>query len=535
MRGSALMIWATAALMCAPGGAARAAEAAESQADRDAAALAATIDKYVAAKWKEKGAQPTDAADDGEFLRRVTLDLNGRIPAISNAPTILGSRDFIEMPYPDKRAKLVRALLDSDLYATHFADVWQHELVPGGSDPFRGFNPYQTAPWLRKQFKENVGYDKIARAIVTGSQADPGVQQFLQVNEYKPEKVASRTARLFLGVKVECAQCHNHPFAKWTRQQFWDYAAFFAMLPGGQGVRPRKGGVPVAAAPGELIIPGTDKKATPHFLDGKAPDVKAGDDPRVALADWMTSPDNPYFARAAVNHTWEYFFGAGLVEPLDEETDDNPPSHPELLDEMAKAFVAHNYDLKWLMQSIMLSKTYQLSSRRTHPSQDDPRLFARARVRGLGPEQLYDSLAVATNHPADQAADYNPNNPPFGFGPQQTARLEFLGRFPNQDKRVETQTSILQALYFMNGKVVTDATSRKTNENLNVLINDTSGSVSRRVEQIFLIVLSRKPRPEERERYVAYIEKGGPDGDRAKAFTDVFWVLLNSGEFAANH
>jgi hypothetical protein len=524
---TSLALW-TVVAACLAALPARAAEAAESATDRDAAALAATIDKHVAAKWKEKGAQPAALADDGEFLRRVTLDLNGRIP------DILAARWFIENPDANKRAELVRKLLDNDLYATHFADVWRQELFPGGADPLRGFNPFQTDPWLRKQFKDNVGYDKLARAIVIGNQADPGAQQFLQVNEYKPEKVAARTARLFLGVKVECAQCHNHPFAKWTRQQFWDYAAFFAMLPGGQQVRPRKGGVPVAAAPGELLIPGTDKKATPHFFDGKAPAVKAGEDPRVALADWMTSPDNPYFARAAVNHTWEYFFGAGLVEPLDEESDDNPPSHPELLDEMAKAFAAHNYDLKFLMQSIVLSKAYQLSSRASHPGQDDPRLFARARVRGLSPEQLYDSLAVATNHPADEPADVAPN-PGFPFGPAQTARLEFLGRFPNQDKRVETQTSILQALYFMNGKLTTDATRPETNKNLKALIEGKSVRNPRRVEQIFLIVLSRKPRPEELERYVAYIEKGGPDGDKDKALADVFWVLLNGGEFAANH
>src|SRR5262249_15176848 len=206
-----------------------------------------------AAKWKEKGVQPTDAADDAEFLRRAYLDLTGRIPHLTVA------RDFIECPDDDKRAVLVRTLLDGDLYAGHFADVWRQELFPGGNDPLRGFSPFQTDPWLRKQFKDNVGYDKLARTLVVGNQGEPAVQQFLQINEFKPEKVAARTARLFLGVKVECAQCHNHPFAKWTRQQFWDYAAFFAMLPGGQQARQQgKRGVPLAA--GELLIPGTEKK-----------------------------------------------------------------------------------------------------------------------------------------------------------------------------------------------------------------------------------------------------------------------------------
>jgi hypothetical protein len=485
----------------------------------DAAALAATIDEQVAARWKEKGVEPAAPADDAEFLRRAYLDLNGRIP------DILTARDFLDNPDPQKREKLIDRLLASDRYAAHFAAVWRARLFPQSTNFQLGFAPYQAEPWLRKQLQDNTPYDRMVRGVVMGG-ADPVGQAFYQAAEFKAEEVASRTARLFLGVKVGCAQCHDHPFDKWKRQQFWDFAAFFA--PSTQ----QFGGVP-GGGRGELKIPGTDKAVRPRFLDGVEPKLTPGQDPRPALLDWMTAADNPYFARATVNHTWEYFFGVGLVEPPDEESADNPPSHPELLDELARRFAAHGYDLKYLIRGIVLSKPYQLSSRRPHPGPDDPRLFGRARVRGLSPEQLYDCLALATGNGADDPA--NPAPPNFNPGAAASPRLQFLARFPEQDRPVEAQTSALQALYFMNGKVTADACNPEHNKNLRVLADAQSVPVPRRVEQLFLIVLSRKPRPEERERFVAYVEKGGPDGDQRHALADVFWALLNSAEFATNH
>jgi hypothetical protein len=526
MSRSALALPSVAVLLIASAAVARAADA---PADRDAAALAATIDKLIAEHWKAKNVTPAPAADDAQFLRRVTLDLNGRIPAIvsSASDRPISARDFIENPDPDKRAKLVRMLLADERYPAHFAAVWRDRLFPRNADPQRGFFPAQVDPPLRKFVKENAPYDRLVRDLVL-ARGDLAGQFFYQAAENKPEVLAGNTARLFLGVKIECAQCHNHPFAKWTKEQFWEFTAFFnAAAPGVGG---RKGVKMV------VQIPDAAKNAKPHFLDGKEPNLAPGQDPREALVDWMTSAENPYFARAAINHLWEYFFGVGFIEPLDEETDDNPPSHPELLDELSKQFIAHKYDLKYMIEAIVLSKTYQLSSRETDPSQADPRLFGRARVRGLSPEQLYDSLAVATHSPseADQGAAselFQPFNPQGVLAP----RYAFLARFPNQDRRIETQTSILQALYFMNGKVVTEATSREYNKNLDAIVKNQSGKLERRIEQVFLIVLSRKPRPEERDRFVGYVEKGGPSEDGAKALADVFWVLLNTAEFATNH
>jgi hypothetical protein len=254
------------------------------------------------------------------------------------------------------------------------------------------------------------------------------------------------------------------------------------------------------------------------------------------LANWVTSKDNPYFAKAMANRLWEYYFGVGLVDPVDEATSENQPSHPELLDDLGRAFAEHNFDIKFMIRAFLMTQAYQRGSRMTDKSQEDPRLFARFAVRGMSPEQLFDSLAQAVRFEPErgnEGADLNRfQQGRAGFG----ARAEFLQRFPpTQDRRTETQTSILQALYLMNGKVVSDATSLESNKTLRYLAEGQSVKTSRRVEQLYLIALSRKPRPDEMERLVAYIDRGGPSGDQRKALADILWALLNSSEFALNH
>ncbi len=245
----------------------------------------------------------------------------------------------------------------------------------------------------------------------------------------------------------------------------------------------------------------------------------------------MVSKDNALFSRAVVNRYWEYFLGTGLVEPIDEESAENPPSHPELMTLLAEQFAANDFDLKYLIRAITSSRTYQLSSQQTHASQASARLFARMKLRGLSPEQLFDSLALATGQNEQEMVN------PYTYGRLDVAspRAEFLRRFPNQDKRSEQQTSILQALYLMNGKIVADATSLEHNKNLEIIARATTVPTVRRIEQLFLITLARKPASAESERLVKYVEKGGSLGDPALALCDVFWALLNSTEFCVNH
>jgi hypothetical protein len=354
--------------------------------------------------------------------------------------------------------------------------------------------------------------------------------------DVKSENLAASTARLFLGLRLECAQCHNHPFASWTRDQFWSYAAFFASL--------EKGGSedgsldPIRERPDrrEVTIAGSEKVVRAAFLDGGTPVFRPREPARRTLADWMTAPDNPYFARAAANRIWAQLFGIGLVDPVDDMGADNPPSHPELLDALARAFADHDFDRKFLTRAITLSRPYQLTSRERPPhshaatNADDTRLFARMRERGLTAEQLYDSVALAIGATAEEA------RPGRFAGAVSSSRAEFLEKFGHQDERpTEAQTSILQALALMNGRLVAGATHVEGGATLSAVAEAPYLDMAGRVETLFLATLSRRPKPEEAARLIAYVENGGPTKDHRKALSDVFWALLNSPEFLLNH
>jgi hypothetical protein len=486
-------------------------------ADKDVEALAAAIDERLAAVWGTD-VRPAAPADDAEFFRRVHLDLAGRIPSVTEA------RDFLDDERQDKRRiwvdRILRADPDDssyrDAYVAHFTNVWRGWLLAQtGRQAAR--QPALEA-WLRQRLKANTAYDRLARELLTqplggnqgGGPAGASAAVFYQANEFKPENLAGSAARLFLGVKLECAQCHDHPFDRWTRTQFWQFAAFFTdVTPPGQ---PGRQGQP--GPRGEIKVPGLDKVVRARFLDGKEPEWKDGTGTRPTLAEWMTAAENPYFARAAVNRLWAYFFGQGLAAEGDGTGDEGHAAHEELLDELARQFVAHDYDLKFLIRALTASRAYQRASAVSHPSQKDPRLFARMPLRGLSPEQLFDSLAEATEY-QDGAA---------------VARSQFLARFAAEGQKTDHQTSILQALYLMNNEFIADRTSPQKNRTLATLAGQPT-STARKVESLYLVVLSRKPRPEESERFVKYVEAGDPK----KALADVFWVLLNSPEFILNH
>jgi hypothetical protein len=478
----------------------------------DADALATRIDQRLLHHWASLGVRPAPRSDDGEFLRRAYLDLAGRIPPIYEA------RDFLEDPAPDKRARLIERLLATPVYRMHFAAVWRAVLLPANND-FRG-NFLQNAfeGWLQQRLGENAGYDRLVTEMLAGQngmRGSPSADAFAQAQENQPDRWAANTSRLFLGLNLECAQCHNHPFDTWTRQQFWEYAAFF-------------GTAPAADEKSRAIaIPNTDKKASPRFPDGSAPQWSARDDRRGKLAAWMTTADNPFFARAAVNHVWAYFFGYGLVEPDTGREEPASLQHPELLDELAGQFVAHGYDLKYLIQAVTNSQTYQRSSSGGDPS--PPRLFARMTLRGLSAEQLYDSLLEATGTEEPPAS----GRPAFGSAVN-SRRALFVTKFANLSRRTETTTSALQALHLMNGPLITEVTNPERNVVLQTVAT-AAVPTSRRVEELYLTTLSRKPRPEELTRMVGYVERGGATGDHRQALADIFWALLNSSEFLINH
>ncbi|MGH7169231.1 MAG: DUF1549 and DUF1553 domain-containing protein [Gemmataceae bacterium] len=511
--------------------------------DKDVAALAAVIDRHLSAGWDANKVQPAPPASDAEFVRRVHLDLAGRIPAVAEV------RAFLDDKRPDKRRRLSAQLLEGPRYVTHFTNVWRALLLPeSGNNLQASFLAPGFETWLRAKLQQNMPYDAMVRELLTVPMNGRGQNPFGQSNgapspiafylakDVKPENLAAAASRLFLGVKIECAQCHNHPFAEWKREQFWSFAAFFAGLQ-----RQGRGDFVTAgretADRRELTIPGTERVVQAAFLDGTSPKWKYNTSTRATLATWMTGKDNPYFARAAVNRLWGYFFGTGIIDPVDEMSGEHEASHPELLDELARQFAEHNYDLKFLIRAITASQTYQLSSLATHKSQDDPHQFARMPLRGLSAEQLFDSIAQATGY----RVATNGNRRFFG---NQGVRGRFLTQFANvSDKTTEVQTSILQALSMMNGQVTAAATDLERSETLAALLDAPFMDTAERIETLYLAALSRQATPRELARTIKYVESGGSAGDSStdkeknyhRALADVFWVLLNSGEFFLNH
>lgn len=534
-------------LVCASGLCASLLQAAE---PLDEIALAARIDHLIAARWDEARIKPVALADDAEFLRRVYLDLIGRIPSAAEA------KGFLDDRTPDKRCRLVEQLLAHQSYVEHFSNVWRDLLLPEArtnaevQGQLNGFNN-----WIRKQLSQNVSYDRMVRELITMPFADERVRSrkktvsnqqpaevvatplaYYLAKEVKAENLAGSTARLFLGVRLECAQCHDHPSAPWTRQQFWSYAAFFASL---QRNSPEDGAtIREVFDRREMKIPGGTQSVEARYLDGGEPEWRYNVSARTTLADWLTAPANPYFSRSAVNRVWAHLFGVGLIDPVDDLRTDNLPSHPELLDDLARQFVAQRFDVKYLIRAITASRTYQLTSARSEATSDPlgeagrARLFARMALKGLTAEQLFDSLALATGYrePAP-AAEGEVNN-----APGNADRNEFLALFaPTGQPPTQVQTSIQQALTLMNGHFIAEATRGKRSGTLATVAGEAKLDTQGRIEALFLATLSRRPTPKESARLVEYVDRSGQKKDAQRALADVFWVLLNSTEFCVNH
>lgn len=511
----------------------------------DPIATAKRIDGHVAAKLAAAKVPPAPPADDATFLRRTYLLLVGRIPMPSEVHAFLEDTD------PGKRAKVIDRLLTSPGYANHFTAVWRGWLIPEAltRGEIAGMVPNFEA-WLRDRLVENVAYDRLVTDLVTAPVAPPRNPQpmpvpvlefgdpfngnnksplaFYYAKDARAENLAAAVSRVFLGVQIECAQCHDHPFARWTRDQFWGMAGFFA---GVEKAQPGNDFGPLREVfdRRELAIPNTDIVVQATFLDEKEPDWKPRTSARVTLAAWMTARDNPYFARAAANRMWAYVFGTGIVEPADDFTEENRPSHPEVLAELSRAFADSGFDLKFLLKTILLTEAYQRGSGLTDPGQADVRLFARFPVQAMTPEQLYDSLtlvASAGREPPGGAFLANPGSP----------KRQFLDKFAVVGGKVESPTSILQALTLMNGELVNVATDPGQSRPVQVVAGLPGLTDEERVEILYLTALSRKPTAAELERCLRHVR--GSDGSPAatkKRYGDLLWALLNSAEFRTNH
>jgi len=486
------------------------------------------IDAVLERLWRENGVMPVERAADAELLRRIYLDLAGRTPTVTEV------RNYLNDASPDRYVKLVDRLLASPDHATHLATVWRTCLLPEGVDLARFGGIPVFDQWLSGRFASNVPYDQLVRELLLaeGRLSESGPLLFYSATKLNADELAARSARVFLGMRLDCAQCHDDPFEPWTQQDFWSYAAFFARIS-----RPD---APLEAVStvmrvrdidrGEVTMPDSQAPVPPKFLDGsKIDETPAAVARRQQLARWLTGPDNPYFARAAVNRVWAHMFGRGIVEPVDGFGKRNPPRSPELLDLLAGQLLANQFNLRETFRTIALTQAYQLSSGSEQDGLDGHQWFAQMNVKMLTAEQVYDCITVASMLVATEGS---------GFSIARvgnTNRDEFLQQFKTLTGRpTEYQGGIPQALTLMNGTLISSATDLARGGLLKSL-EAPFFSDDQRIEVIYLATLSRQPTTTEWALLRDYLNGRDPNVSIQEPLADILWALLNGAEFTMNH
>jgi hypothetical protein len=491
------------------------------------------IDPLAYAHFQRLGLFPSELCSDAEFIRRAKLD------AIGVLPTPAEVRAFLGDPAPDKRRKFIARVLDEPAYADYWATKWA-DLVRPNPDRVGVKSVFILDQWLRQSFRQNKPYDQFAREILLaeGSNHRDGPAVIYR-DRREPADRATMFSQIFLGTRLECARCHNHPNEKWSQNDFYQFAAFFGSLKQkGTGLSPpiSPGNETFYFAPGGTVKhPVTGEEMSPRPLDAVyRPESKDGD-PRRALVESLITADNPYFAPAAVNRVWANFFGRGLVEPVDDFRISNPGAIPALLTALARDFVAHGYDLKHLIRTIMESRLYQLSSTPNEFNLADTRNFSRAYRRRLPAEVLLDALNDATG-----ASDTFAGMPPGSRAIQAWSykiESQFMDAFSRPDPSMDppcerdTHISVVQSLHLMNSRALQTKLSSASGRARQLA--DSTKSPADIVDELYLATLSRLPTDE--ERAVATAAFAAEKVPRRNATEDVFWALLNSAEFVFNH
>ncbi len=497
----------------------------------DGRAMTRRIDEAIDARLQSESVTASPRCDDAEFLRRVYLDLIGHIPTADKTVAFLDSRE------PNKRAKLIDELLASTDFGKHQADIWQSLLLPRTTD--NRFVPFaKMTTWLETRFNENVPWDRMVREILTAEgEIDKNGAVIYYLANAAPDKLTDNATRMFLGVQLQCAQCHNHPFTDWKQDAYWGMAAFFTKvsIQGNprQAILNNKAGKVAIGENGKgrpLRLPLSAKRVPPKFLQGDSPKIADGSAARPALAEWMTSPKNPYFSRAMVNRLWAQLFGRGIVNPIDDMHDGNKPSHPQLLSDLSAQFVADGFDVKNLFRSICNSATYQRTSKPLAENKEaGPEMYSRMAIKVLTPEQLFDSLVQVVGAPnPDRLQRRAANAVQAAVLRNLTPRTLFVAFFKGDDNAdpTEYQLGIPQVLRMMNAPMLNNAAALTP-------ILQSGGTAEQIVDRLYLTVLSRRPTGHERDRCLALVRKH--DDEPRQAYGDILWVLLNSSEFTMNH
>ena len=493
------------------------------------------IDKHTFAKIKMLNILPSDLCTDHEFIRRAYLDVCGILPDAQAVTKFLASKDG------DKRAKLIDELLDRPEYADFWTLKW--------SDVFRsnrktiqvkGTHLFQK--WLHHHIDKNTGFDRIVYDVISAggsTYANPPANYYRIARD--PTALAETTAQLFFGIRMQCAKCHNHPFERWTQDDYYSMAAFFNRVK--LRVDPIEGGDPkkkdgaeyvYVERFGELTQPRTGNTMAPRFMGGKAADIAPGHDRREALAKWMASPDNPFVPKSVANRIWFHLMGRGIVDPVDDFRDSNPSANDELLDALTRDFVQHKFDCKHLIRTIMNSRTYQLSAQTNEFNENDNKYFSHAVTKLLTAEQLFDALCQATEVPEKFAGH------PLGTRavqlPDGDANHPFLKAFGQPARELacecerESDTNLTQALQLINGPSVNDRL-RNPNNRIGKLIA-AKKSDREIIDTLYLVTLSRLPNEAEASKLLKHVNAAA---NPRLAWEDIHWALINSKEFLFRH
>ena len=492
------------------------------------------IDTLTFAKLRTMTIQPSALSGDSDFVRRATLDAVGRLPTPDEA------RAFLVDPAPDRRARLVERLLTLPEFADFWAMKWA-DVLRSSRKTMQAKGSYGFQLWLRDKLLADEPLDAVVRELLTASgdtYANPPANFYRAAKD--PLALAESTAQLFLGVRMQCAKCHNHPSEKWTQDDYYGLAAVFARV----GRKPAAGVLPKDAATsaevilslraGEVSQPRTSKEMKPRFPLAGDQDVPAGTDRRAAFADWLTKPGNEFFAKSVANRVWFHLMGRGIVDPVDDFRESNPAANDELLAALATEFTKAGFKLRPLVRTIMASRTYQLAAEPNETNADDAKYFSHATTKLLTAEQLLDALGDVTGVP-----EKFPGLPAGTRAvqlPDTDVAHPFLKTFGQPARELacecerESDGNLAQALQLINGPTINDKVKNPANRLAKLMTGP--GSDRSRLDELYLTALSRTANDDEAKVALTHIEKRT---DKRKAWEDVLWAVLNTREFLFRH
>jgi hypothetical protein len=501
------------------------------------------VDVHTQRKWQQLGLVPSGLCTDEQFIRRVSLDVTGTLPTPSQVTAFGADKD------PKKREKLIDALLERPEYAYYFANKWADILhVKRKQQPNAAEGTFAFHHWIRSAIATDKPYNDFAREILTATGDEAKHPPTVWYKEIvNPEQFVDDTSQVFLGMRLACAQCHHHPYEKWSQDDYWGLAAFVGQLgrknvtspsatpnvvnqtlvvfhrpTGGNAVRNKRTGQPAALKP----------------LDAPPMTIDPTEDPRQKLTDWMTDSKNPFFARAVANRYWAHFFGRGLVDPLDDMRVTNPPSNPELLDALASDFVQHNFSLKHLVRTLCNSRTYQLSSEPNEHNKDDKQAFARFYPRRMSAEVLFDAVCQVTNSPANFPGVPQDKNAPRRaiMLPDESFQSYFLDVFgrPQRMSACEcervSEANLAQALHLLNSDEVQNRLGN-AGARADIIAKDPRPD-QEKVTELFLWAFSDKPSDDQLKLALGHLERNPQN--KKLAYENILWALINTKQFGFN-